>query len=431
MTPSDNPDSARESREALYRRELSTILRFGALVTSSLNIDTVLDNAMKWAEDFIGTEASSLFELDEAKRLLFVRLSRGPGKDPLKGITVMLGEGIVGYVVQSGKPMVVQDVAKEKRFTDRFDRMTGFKTKSMICVPLIVRNQPVGAIEVINKKSGKRFARADLELMVGMAQFVSIAMENAHLYRQMSEKFHSTTQELRVTQEKLIRAERLAAMSHLAQGVAHEIRNPIMTIGGFARRIKTEVTDDKFRKYIDIIMEETVRLENLVKQIHDFLDVQAVTLRAEQVAPVIEDALRTVETKAIQQNVTIVRDFRLDTVAIPIDRAQIKTALYHLLANALDAMPKGGTLTITATQEKESLVISVGDTGCGIPKEVLDSIYDPFFTSKTQGAGLGLTMVHQIIMNHRGEIKIRSEVDQGTTATIRLPARAVDSRERS
>jgi len=220
-------------------------------------------------------------------------------------------------------------------------------------------------------------------------------------------------------------------MSHLAQGVAHEIRNPIMTIGGFARRIKTELTDDKFKKYIDIIMEETVRLENLVKQIHDFLDVQAVTLRAEQVVPVIEDALGTVETKAIQQNVTIVRDFRLDTIAIPIDRAQIKTALYHLLANALDAMPKGGPLTIAATQEKESLVISVRDTGCGIPKEVLDSIYDPFFTSKTQGAGLGLTMVHQIIMNHRGEIKIRSEVDKGTTATIRLPARSVYSRERS
>lgn len=429
--PSAKADSAPESQEALYRRELSTILRFGALVTSSLNIDTMLDNAMRWAEEFIGTEASSLFELDQAKGLLFVRLSRGPEKDPLKGITVMLGEGIVGHVVQTGKPMVIQDVTKEERFTDRFDRMTGFKTKSMICVPLIVRNQPVGAIEVINKKSGKRFARADLELMVSMAQFVSIAMENAHLYRQMSDKFHSTTQELRLTQEKLIRAERLAAMSHLAQGVAHEIRNPIMTIGGFARRIRTEVTDDKFRKYIDIIMEETVRLENLVKEIQEFLDVQAVALHPEQVAPVIEDALRTVETKAARQKVSVVRDFHLDTIVVPIDRVQIRVALHHLMINALDAMPNGGTLTIRAIQDKESIVISVQDTGCGIPKEVIDSIYDPFFTSKTKGAGLGLTMVHQIVMNHRGEIRIRSEVDKGTTATIHLPARTADSRERS
>jgi signal transduction histidine kinase len=204
-----------------------------------------------------------------------------------------------------------------------------------------------------------------------------------------------------------------------------------MTIGGFARRIKTELTDDRFKKYIDIIMEETVRLESLVKQIHDFLDVQSVTLRTERVAPVIEDALGTVETKAIQQNVMIVKDFRLDSIVIPIDRVQIRTALCHLFANALDAMPKGGTLAITASRENESLVISVRDTGCGIPKDLLDSIYDPFFTSKTKGAGLGLTMVHQIVMNHHGEIKIRSEVGRGTTATIRLPARGADSRERS
>lgn len=414
----------------MYRRELSTILRFGALVTSSLNIETVLNNAMKWAEEFIGTEASSLFELDETKGLLFVRLSRGPGKDPLRGITVMLGEGIVGHVVETGKPMVVQDVTKEKRFTDKFDRMTGFKTKSMICVPLIVRNQPVGAIEVINKRSDKRFTRADLELMVGMAQFVSIAMENAHLYQQMSEKFHSTTQELRVTQEKLIRAERLAAMSHLAQGVAHEVRNPIMTIGGFARRLRAELNDEKFRKYIDIIMEETVRLETLVKEIHEFLDVQSVTLRPEPAAPVVEDALKTVEGRATQQKVTVVRDFQLDAVVLSIDSVQIRTALCHLLENALDAMPKGGTLTLMASGNKESLVISVRDTGCGIAKESLDSIYDPFFTSKTKGAGLGLTMVHQIVMNHHGEIKIRSEVDQGTTATILLPMGVADSKER-
>ncbi len=431
MTPSPHPGSSEESRESLYRRELSTILRLGALVTSSLNIDAVLDNALKWAEEFIGTEASSLFELDEAKGLLFVRLSRGPREDPVRGITVMLGEGIVGHVVQTGKPMVVQDVSKEKKFTDRFDRMTGFKTKSMICVPLLVRNRPVGAIEVINKKSGKRFARADLELMMSMAQFVAIAMENAHLYRQMSDQFHSTTQELRLTQEKLIRAERLAAMSHLAQGVAHEIRNPIMTIGGFARRIKTELTDDRFRKYIDIIMEETVRLENLVKQIHDFLQVQAATLRMGRIALVIEEALKSVEAEAIQQNVTIVREDRLDAMVIPMDRLQIRTALSHLFRNALEAMPKGGVLTITAGQAEESLILSVRDTGCGIPKKVIDSIYDPFFTSKTKGAGLGLTMVHQIIMNHRGEIKIRSEVDKGTTATIRLPLRESDTRERS
>lgn len=421
MTQPGSPDLKKQSREALYRRELATILRFGALVTSSLTIQTVLDNAMKWAEEFIDAEASSIYELDEANNLLFVRLARGPKKEPVKGITLKLGEGVSGYVVQTGKAMVVHDVTKEKRFSDKFDRITGFKTRSMICVPLIVRNQPIGAIQVINKRSGKAFNRADLELLMSMAQLIAIAMENANLYQQMAEEIHSTTQELKVTQEKLIRTERLAAMGHLAQGLAHEIRNPVMTIGGFAQRIKNELSEGKLLKYVEIIMEETARLENLVKQIHEFLDVQSASLREEGVASVIDEALRKIEPRAHAQGVKIIRDVHVEDLVILLDSAQILTALYNLLENAVESMPNGGTLTFTAQREGSRLLVTVKDTGCGIPKERLDSIYDPFVTSKTRGAGLGLTMVHQIIMNHRGEIKITSEPNKGTTASIRVP----------
>jgi signal transduction histidine kinase len=421
MTQPGSPDLKKQGREALYRRELATILRFGALVTSSLTIETVLDNAMRWAEEFIDAEASSIYELDEAKNLLFIRLARGPKKEPVKGITLKLGEGISGYVVQTGKAMVVHDVTKEKRFSDKFDRITGFKTRSMICVPLIVRNQPIGAIQVINKRSGKAFNRADLELLMSMAQLIAIAMENANLYEQMAEEIHSTTQELKVTQEKLIRTERLAAMGHLAQGLAHEIRNPVMTIGGFAQRIKNELSESKLLKYVEIIMEETARLENLVKEIHEFLGVQSASFREDGVASVIEEAFRKIEPRAHAQGVKIIKDVHAENVVILLDSAQILTALYNLLENAVESMPNGGTLTFTAQREGSRLLVTVKDTGCGIPKERLDSIYDPFVTSKTRGAGLGLTMVHQIIMNHRGEIKITSEPNKGTTASIRVP----------
>ena len=183
-------------------------------------------------------EASSVYQLDERNQELFVRLARGEKKEPIKKITLKLGEGIAGYVVQTGKPMVIQDVTKEERFSDKFDRITGFNTKSMICVPMTLRNAPVGAIQVINKKSGEPFNRADLELLYAISQQVAIAMENANLYKRLEESYEMTTQELRITQQKLIRTERLAAMGNLVQGVAHEIRNPVTTIGGFAQRIK-------------------------------------------------------------------------------------------------------------------------------------------------------------------------------------------------
>jgi signal transduction histidine kinase len=291
----------------------------------------------------------------------------------------------------------------------------------MICVPLIVRNKPIGAIQVINKRSGKAFNRADLELLMSMAQLIAIAMENADLYKQMAEEIHSTTQELKVTQEKLIRTERLAAMGHLAQGLAHEIRNPVMTIGGFAQRIKNELSEGKLLKYVQIIMEETARLEDLVKEIHEFLDVQSASLREEGVASVIDEALRKIGPQADAQGIKIIKDVHVEGLVILLDSAQILTALHNLLENAVESMPNGGTLTFTAQREGSRLLVTVKDTGCGIPKEKLDSIYDPFVTSKTRGAGLGLTMVHQIIMNHRGEIKITSEANKGTTASIRVP----------
>jgi signal transduction histidine kinase len=254
-----------------------------------------------------------------------------------------------------------------------------------------------------------------------MAQLIAIAMENANLYQQMAEEIHSTTQELKVTQEKLIRTERLAAMGHLAQGLAHEIRNPVMTIGGFAQRIKNEVSEGKLLKYVEIIMEETARLENLVKQIHEFLDVQSASLREEGVASIIDEALRKIAPRADAQGVNIIRDVRVEGLLMLLDSEQILTAFYNLLENAVESMPNGGTLTFTAQEEGSRLLVTVKDTGCGIPKERLDSIYDPFVTSKTRGAGLGLTMVHQIIMNHKGEIKIMSEANKGTTASIRFP----------
>jgi len=105
------------------------------------------------------------------------------------------------------------------------------------------------------------------------------------------------------------------------------------------------------------------------------------------------------------------------------DRSQMVTALSNIFENALESMPQGGVLSLKLREEPDSLFISVSDTGCGIGDDEMDSLYDPFVTSKSQGAGLGLTMVHQIVMNHHGEIDIRSELQKGTEVMIHLPLR--------
>jgi signal transduction histidine kinase len=411
-----------ETREALYRRELATILRSSALINSSLNIEQVLDNAMKWAEDFMGAEASTVYELDDRSNELIVRLARGEKKGPVERVTLKVGEGIAGTVVKTGKPMVIQDVSQEKKFTDKIDRLTGFQTKSAICVPLLLRNRPIGALQVINKKSGEPFNRSDLEILFAIAQHVSVAMENANLYRRLEESFAVTTQELRITQEKLIRTERLASMSNLVQGVAHEIRNPITTIGGFARRIKKELGDNrKFEKYADIILEETARLENIVKRVHDLTETQSYSPTLTRIEPLVEEVLKSATPLANQIGVRIVKQVAPDLPQVRLDSSQLAVALANIVENALEAMPQGGTLSLTVLREDPSFVIIIKDTGCGIPKDQVAAIYDPFVTSKSKGVGLGLTVVHQVVSNHHGDIKITSEVRKGTVVTLRLP----------
>jgi hypothetical protein len=378
---------------------------------------------MQWAEEFINAEASSIYELDEETNELFIRLARGEKKDPIKGIRLKKGEGIAGRVVETGQPKVVHDVTKEKDFSDKFDKLTGFKTKSLICVPLILRDKTIGAIQVLNKKTQEPFSNADLEILTSMSQQIAVAMENAKLFHRLEKKFELTAEELKTTQEKLIRSERLAAMGHLVDGVAHEIRNPITIIGGLAQRIKARSNRDiSLRKYTEIILQETARLERLVRQVHELSEIQSAIPVAGQLTPVIEEVLNRYRALPETRNVILTSDIEKNLPLIELDSKQIITAISNIIENALEAIHEHGEISIKAFRNKDDFVtILIKDTGFGIDQEELPSIYDPFVTSKTHGAGLGLTMVHQIVMNHNGEIHIDSMKAKGTTVTIKLP----------
>jgi len=402
---------------------LHTVLKFSALINSSLEIESVLDNAMRFSEEFINAEASSIYELDEGRNELFIRVARGEKKDLIKIVRLKIGEGVAGRVVQTGEPMVVQDVRKEKSFSDQYDRMSGFKTRSLLCVPLILRGKSIGAIQVLNKKGGKHFTKADKEILVSLSQQIAVAMENAKLYRRLEERFELTAQELKAAQEKLIRTERLAAMGNLVNGIAHEIRNPIMTIGGFALRIKESAGEDNgLQKYSDIILSETMRLENLVKKVNEFLEVQTATIKPQRLEPVIYEVISRFKSLAEKQGIEILTDIDHDLPFLEMDEKQILTALENIIENSIEAMRNGGKIEVCVKRKADDAVsVTINDNGPGIAEESLDSVYDPFVTSKTHGAGLGLTMVHQIIKNHNGEIGLTSKKTKGTTVKITLP----------
>ena len=404
------------------RRALSALLRSSGLINSSLQISAVLDSAMKVAEEFMEAEASSVLELDEEIGDIIFTLARGKKGGFVQTKRLKLGEGIAGSVIQNGKSVIVEDVEKERRFSDRFDKETGFKTRSLICVPLTIREKTIGALQVINKKNGRPFTEEDLDLLTALAQQIAVALDNAKLYQRLEESFKLTAGELKATQQKLIRSERLAALANLVQGVAHEVRNPITSIGGFAARMKAGLgKKHKFHRYLDIILQETSRLEKLVQEVKELAGMHTAYPQPANMNNLLSTAIENFSPALFQKSIDLETDIEKGLPPITVDKAQIVRALKNIVQNSVEAMPSGGTLKLRAREVDSHIQIVIEDSGIGIDEDELDSILDPFVTSKTAGAGLGLTMVYQIVMNHQGEIDIKSRGGRGTKVTLDLP----------
>jgi signal transduction histidine kinase len=414
--------NGKRQNDDVYRRELSALLKSSALINSSLQILDVLDFAMKVAEEFMEAEASSAYELDTENGEIFFMVARGEKGGVIQTKRLEPGEGVAGWVIKNGRPVIVEDVTKESRFSERLDRETGFRTRSLICVPLIIRGKTIGALQVINKKNGRPFTNEDLELLTALAQQIAVALDNARLYQRLQKNLALTAEELKATQKKLIRSERLAALASLIQGVAHEVRNPIMSIGGFAARMKAGLDKDhRFHRYLDIILEETSKLEKLVRDVKELAGMHTANLQPADMNSLLSEVITDFSPIISGRSIQLGSDIQESLPQIVMDTGQVSRALKNIIQNSIEAMPNGGTIKLTARPVDTRIRIVIEDSGIGIEEAKLDTIQEPFVTSKTTGAGLGLTMVYRIVMNHQGEIHITSRGGKGTVVTLDLP----------
>lgn len=195
-----------------------------------------------------------------------------------------------------------------------------------------------------------------------------------------------------------------------------------MSIGGFAARMKDGLDKThKFRKYLDIILQETSRLEKLVQDVKELSEMQTVYLQPANMNNLLSDVVKDSSPIMSGESIDLVADIEDSLPTINIDREQISRALKNIIQNSIEALPTGGTIEIKARAVDSHIRIVVDDSGIGIDEDKFDSILDPFVTSKTTGAGLGLTMVYQIVKNHQGEIDIKRKDDKGTVVTLDIP----------
>jgi two-component system sensor histidine kinase HydH len=408
-------------------QEIKCIVRLSSLINSSLDIIDVLDNSMHAVEDVTNAETSSIFEVDFEKNELFFRLARGKSGSKVGQIRMKMGEGIAGWVASSGEALLVPDARSDKRFCKKVDDISCFRTKSIVALPIRYKGTITGVLEVLNKRGPHSFDDRDLEVLSIAVNQIGIAMENAKLYARLKEKFILTRSELKKAEEKLIRSERLAALGQLSQGIAHAVRNPVMSIGGFARRLKKKLPDDATASgYIDRVLEESERLEMMVKDVWAYTSMPEPKVKEIRISAlfqnVVEDGEREKGSKNIQFNLELLPE---DPVVF-VDMKLMVKALRHLLVNAEEAVSGGGIITVSAWREEKWIVISVKDSGSGIASEDLPYAFDPFFTTKIHGSGLGLTTVNRIVSEHCGEIRIISQQGSGTEVKIYLPPSVKD-----
>jgi len=294
------------------------------------------------------------------------------------------------------------------------------------CAPLYGRDRPLGVLVVDNPQGREEIPPSRLGFLELFANLAGAAMENSMLLNRLE----TAHQELRETQERLIQGEKMAVLGEMAASVAHELRNPLVAIGGFAQRLARIAGAGREQEYASIIAREVHRMEEMLGNILAFTKKQMLCFAECHVPRLIDEAM-TLEFDALTRGaVRLVTEIAEPLPVIQGDAQKLRQVMINLIANARQAMAAGGVLTVraySATLRGDAAVaVEVEDTGGGIPADILRNIFNPFFTTKEAGTGLGLSISHRIVEQHRGQIEVENRVG-GAAFILRLPVRAADA----
>ena len=229
--------------------------------------------------------------------------------------------------------------------------------------------------------------------------------------------------ERKKAEEVLHRQDKLAAVGQLAAGVAHEIRNPLTSMKGYAEFLTLDEKDPERLEFINIILDEIERVNTIVEDFMVLAKPKMVELEEKNVVPVIKNVVSLLEFEARKKHVKLSFDCPHEIIQIECDENRLKQVFLNFIKNGIEAMPNGGELHVKTTIHNNNVQISIQDTGVGIPKEKLKQLGEPFYTTKKNGNGLGLMVSFKIIENHNGKVFVESEPDKGTIFNILLPAK--------
>jgi signal transduction histidine kinase len=446
--------------------ELSILCELSKVLGSTLNLEEILDIILigVTAGQGLGFNRAFLLLLNPKETTLEGKIAIGPSnpgeaqriwssllqkdqsleevlksyKNALKGKDVLVNQMVKKLKIpltDRNNPLIKSMFDKkalhisrggENRDAALFDLL---QTDQFAVAPLISKDKMLGVIIADNLINRKPIDDEAVKLLSVCAHNASAAVESSQLYQQLAEKLDKLAEAKRKVAEstnRLLKVERLSVLGQITSQVAHEMRNPLTIIGGFAHSILKRMNPhDSDYEYMKIIVKETERMENILNNVLNFSKPDKFTLELVNLNDLVDQTLEMLEAEVDSTKLSIVKTPAPDLPGVRVNPDLIRQALINIFRNAVWAMPQGGILSVTTKPVENMVRIEVKDTGCGIPSQYTNNVFDAFFTTKPDACGLGLTVSADIIKNHGGKISVTSLAGKGSTFNIELPVSEV------
>ena len=405
----------------LLRRQadrLQRILEISQILTSTYNLDELLQIILAAATELTKTETASILLLDENGTELRFAATTSSDREKLMALRVPVESSLAGTILLSGEPMVFDNVQQDPRHFDGVDKQIAFESRSMLGVPLLVRDRAVGVLEALNKLDSSPFSEEDGQVLMTLAAQAAVAIENARLVTALQKAY-----------EQLNRVDQIK--SDFIAIASHELRTPLGLILGYASMLKDDLKNPDTAQQLNMVMSSALRLRDLID---DMVNVQHIeegkaklVLTEFSLQEVVQRVVEAVNELYTAKEQELLVSLPPQPLSLTADRDKIMLVLNNLLTNAIKFTEARGRIMVTAEQKNGEVQVHVADTGIGIPAREVDRIFDRFYqvephlTRTHGGLGLGLAIAKGMIELHGGKIWVESVEGLGSRFSFSVP----------
>jgi signal transduction histidine kinase len=411
------------------RARLTSLLDIIKAMSAERDFDRLLQLIMEETARVLDADRSTLFLLNRERGELWSKVALGLRQQEIRFRSHL---GIAGHVATAGTPLNIPDAYEDPRFNQEVDRRTGYRTKSILCMP--VRDKAgtiVGVFQVLNKRAGI-FTPDDEEMLGALTSQAAIALENARLY-----------EDLRTAYDELKQLE--ALKGNFLANISHELRTPLAPIVGYVDMLLSErpgPLTERQRGHLQVVEQAVQRLHGLIEDLLAFVQMEQGDLTLETrpfaLGLLLDEQVHTLLPRATEKGLTVETALPPDLPDVLVDPMQIGRAVKLLLENAIKFTPPGGRIVLAAKAHGRPddappgwrngyVEVNLSDTGTGIPADKIHRIFDKFYqvdgssTRSYGGTGLGLALVRQIMDGHGTRVEVESAPAVGSTFRFRLP----------